>query len=285
MEITLQILLFLALLIGLAKTLGGLSRRAGLPSVLGELVAGVMLGPTVLNIARLAWFAPHAAASSDPVSLSALIRVLAGVGVVVLMFLAGLETDLAMMRTVARTAFWAACGGVLLPLAGGAFLARAAGFGWPEALFMGTVLTATSVSITAATLMNLGKLRSRAGSTILGAAVIDDVLGLIVLSLVIAGVWGNAHLQGSAWRGAVETLTRMAVFGVLAFGVGPRFVRRVFDSGPRSLRPQSPVAAALVVAFLFAFFAQFLGGMADQRRLAGPSLPSLPAFDPLRHHR
>src|SRR5439155_2709818 len=107
-------------------------------------------------------------------------------GVVVLMFLAGLETDIDMMKKSVGPAFWAAFGGVILPLVGGAGLARAAGYNWGEAIFIGTILTATSVSITAQTLLNLDRLRSKVGSTILGAAVIDDVLGLIVLSLVIA---------------------------------------------------------------------------------------------------
>ena len=96
------------------------------------------------------------------------------------MFVAGLETDLDQMRHVGTVAFWSAFGGVLLPLAGGA--ATAVAFGLPlfwQGIFIGTILTATSVSISAQTLMELGALRSREGSTILAAAVIDDVMGIV----------------------------------------------------------------------------------------------------------
>src|SRR4029453_6310255 len=104
-------------------------------------------------------------------------------GVLLVMFVAGLETDLGEMRRVGKVAFWSAFGGVVLPLVGGA--ATAVAFGFPlywEGIFIGTILTATSVSISAQTLLELGVLRSREGATILGAAVIDDVMGNILLS-------------------------------------------------------------------------------------------------------
>ena len=102
------------------------------------------------------------------------------------MFVAGVETDISMMRRTVAPAFWAATGGVILPMVGGYLLSRSFGFSTAEAVFIGTILTATSVTITAQALMNLNQFRSKVGSTILGAAVIDDVLGLIVLSGVIA---------------------------------------------------------------------------------------------------
>src|SRR5258705_9510368 len=103
------------------------------------------------------------------------------------MFVAGLETDLVMMRHVGKVAFWSAFGGVVLPMVFGAMTAVA--FGLPlywEGIFIGAILTATSVSISAQTLLEIGALRTREGSTILRAAVIDDVMGIIVLSLVVA---------------------------------------------------------------------------------------------------
>src|SRR5207237_7561935 len=99
----------------------------------------------------------------------------------------GLETDLDQMRKVGTAAFWSAAGGVALPMVGG--IATAAFFGMPvfwTGIFVGTILTATSVSISAQVLMELGVLKSKEGSTILGAAVIDDVMGIIVLSVVVA---------------------------------------------------------------------------------------------------
>ena len=173
MDISLQILLFIALLVLLAKALGGLGGRIGLPVVLGELLAGVVLGPTLLDVWRFSWFSGTSLVPGGPVSLASVMNVLAGLGVVILMFVAGLETDVDLMKNTVGPAFWSASGGVILPLVGGTALALAAGFSWREAIFIGTILTATSVSITAQTLMNLRQLRSKVGSTILGAAVIE----------------------------------------------------------------------------------------------------------------
>ena len=263
MDISLQILLFIALLVLLSKALGGLGGRIGVPVVLGELLAGVILGPTLLNVWRFSWFSGTTSlAGVGPVSLAAVINVLAGLGVVVLMFVAGLETDLEVMRSTVAPALWAATGGVILPLLGGAALSRVAGLSWRESVFIGTILTATSVSITAQTLINLNKLRSKVGSTILGAAVIDDVLGLLVLSLVIAvEMHSTGHLAG--WTGVAQTVGRIAIFSGLAFWLGPRFIRFIFRQARHLHGPHTVVAVALVICFLFAFLAESLGGMAS----------------------
>jgi Na+:H+ antiporter len=265
MNISLQVLFFLAVLILLAKVAGGLAARVGLPAVLGELLAGVLLGPTLINVWRFSWFAVSGpAAGHAHVSLSAFIDVLAEVGVVVLMFLAGLETDISAMKKAFGPAFWAACGGVVLPFAGSAIIAHELGFAWREAVFIGTILTATSVSITAQTLMNLKQLRSKAGSTILAAAVIDDVLGLLVLSLVIAAESrvGNMHTGGSALASFGWTVVRMVVFFAFAFWLGPRLIRLAFRVARHFKVEHTSLAAALAIGFLFAFMAQYGGGMA-----------------------
>ncbi|MBZ5569119.1 MAG: cation:proton antiporter [Acidobacteriia bacterium] len=258
MDTSLQCLLFIAVLILFAKAMAHMGSRISLPLVLGELAAGVVLGPTVLNIWRFSWFSspnPNAA------SLPAVFQVLAQLGVVALMFLAGLETDIRLLRASVAPAFWAATGGVLLPMAGGALVSRIAGFGWPEAIFIGTVLTATSVTITAQTLLDLGKMRSRAGATILGAAVIDDVLGLIVLSIVIA-MSAHPAQASSGLAGAAFPIARMTLFLVIAFALGPRLVRFVLNRTEPSSGNHSTASAALALAFLFAFAAAYLGGMA-----------------------
>jgi Kef-type K+ transport system membrane component KefB len=178
------------------------------------------------------------------------------------MFLAGLETDVVLMRRTLGPALSAACGGVILPLAAGTAAARAAGLGWPEAVFVGTVLTATSVSITAQTLMNLGELRSPAGSTILGAAVIDDILGLVVLSFVIALEPRSHATVGSGWGSIGMTLARMAAFLLVAVGRGPRVVQWAFRRAKKLAGQHVVLGVALALAFLFAFLADALGGMA-----------------------
>ena len=165
----LQVLLLLALVIAAAKAAGAAANRIGQPAVFGEILIGLVLGPTLLDV--LGW--PLFAGNAE--ELGALIGDLAEIGVLLLIFVAGLETDLEEMRRVGTVAFWTAFGGVVLPFFGG--IATAAVFGLPvfwEGVFIGTILTATSVSISAQTLIELGALRTREGSTILAAAVIDD---------------------------------------------------------------------------------------------------------------
>src|SRR5262247_2529074 len=176
----LQLLLLLVIIVFTAKAAGALSVRFGQPAVFGEILVGLLLGPTIIDLLRL-W--PFVAAHD---SLGNVVKDFSEIGVILLMFVAGLETDLDEMKRVGRVAFWAAAGGVILPMAGGVAAARSFGYGWREAIFIGTVLTATSVSISAQTLMELKQLKSKEGSTILGAAVIDDVMGIIVLSFVVA---------------------------------------------------------------------------------------------------
>jgi Kef-type K+ transport system membrane component KefB len=255
----LQLILLLALIVAVAKLAGALATRAGQPSVFGEILAGLVLGPTFLNI--LGWPLFAAGADATHPGLLAIVRDLAELGVLLLMFVAGLETDLPGMRRVGHVAFWAALGGVLLPLVGGA--ATAVAFGLPlywEGIFIGTILTATSVSISAQTLLELGALRSREGSTILGAAVIDDVMGIVLLSIVVA------LAKASASNGI-----DLAQLGLVALRVVGYFVLAV--AAGRALGPilrwasslgvsQSVLAAALVLAFLYAWAAEFVGAVA-----------------------
>jgi len=278
MDISLQILLFIALLVLLSKALGGIGGRLGLPVVLGELLAGVILGPTLLDVWRFSWFSGTSAVAGGAVSLASVMNILAGLGVVILMFVAGLETDIDLMKKTVGPAFWCATGGVILPLAGGAALARIAGFSWREAIFIGTILTATSVSITAQTLLNLNKLRSKVGSTILGAAVIDDLLGLIVLSVVIA-VEVRSTPSAAGWMGVAEAVGRICVFSVLALWLGPKLVRFLFRQARHLHGSHTSVAIALVICFALAFLAESLGGMASitGAYLAGLFVATTPA--------
>ncbi len=260
MNTSLQILFFVAVIILVAKLAGALSARVGLPLIMGELLAGVVLGPTVLDIFSL----PILRTPEGPegVSVASVFYILAEVGVVLLMFVAGLETDMVMMRTTVAPAFWAAAGGVVLPMAGGVYLARLFHFSWSEAVFIGTILTATSVTITAQTLMNLKQLRSRAGSTILSAAVIDDVMGLIVLSLVIALAPQLVGGGQASWRGMTITILKMAICIITMFWFGPMVTKWVMHRATRLHGHHTEAAAALIVAFLIAFDAQWFGGMA-----------------------
>jgi Kef-type K+ transport system membrane component KefB len=277
LTLSLQILLFFALLIALAKSFGDLAARFGFPAVLGELLVGLLLGPTCIDIFH--WFSPHAVGGAAQPSLPAVFRVLADLGAVTLMFLAGLETDIEMMKKTVGPAFWAACGGVVLPLVGGALVSRGMGLRWGEAVFIGTILTATSVSITAQTLMNLNELRSRAGSTILAAAVIDDVLGLVILAFVTAAESGRHTTALAGGSSVILILGRVLVFLLLGLILGPVVVRFVFKQAARLRGPHSTTAIAFAIALSFAFLADFLGGMAviTGAYLAGFLIAAMPA--------
>ena len=278
MSLVLQVLLLLALVTVVSKGAGTLSNRFGQPAVFGEVLAGLLLGPSLLNVLRWSVFAPRAG-DAPRLDLGGIVQVIAEIGVILLMFVAGMETDLREMRRVGRVAFWAALGGVLLPLVGGAAAARLFGYGWGEGFFMGAVLTATSVSISAQTLMELKSLRSREGSTILGAAVIDDVMGIIVLSLVVAFVGGGHAAPVAAppggpaaggpggttvgsLAGVVWVCVRMTLFFLLSWFLGRRHLERLAAAASRLGVSEPLMALVVVVAFLYAFAAEYLGGVA-----------------------
>jgi Kef-type K+ transport system membrane component KefB len=226
-----------AILIG-AKLAGRLSQRIGLPSVFGELVLGLVLGPSLLNLIR----------PNDPLAL------LAEVGVILLMFRAGLETDLVQMRQVGLAATIVALGGVLLPFGGGFALGRMFGLSDLPALFVGAVLTATSVSISAEVLRELGHLRGKVGATILGAAVIDDVLGVLVLSLVL----------GLAGKGdPLIAVGQMAVFFPVAWFIGDRLLPQLRKIEHLAGGQDTVLAILLGLVMLFAWAAEALGSVAD----------------------
>ena len=224
----------------------------------GEILIGLLLGPTLLNV--LAWpvFAPSGETAGAP--LLDLVRDLAQVGVLLLMFVAGLETDLVMMRHVGKVAFWSAFGGVVMPMIFGAMTAVA--FGLPlywEGIFIGAILTATSVSISAQTLLEIGALRTREGSTILGAAVIDDVMGIIVLSLVVA----LAKTSGTTfdWASLGIVMVRVTLYFTTAI-VARRLIPPVLRWASTLGVSQAVLSAGLVIMFTYAWAAESVGAVA-----------------------
>jgi Kef-type K+ transport system membrane component KefB len=250
------------LVIAAAKLAGALASLVGQPSVFGEILAGLLLGPTVLDVLGWPMFAAAAEGGvhGTAASLSAIIGDFADVGVVLLMFVAGLETDIVELRRVGGVAFWSAFGGVVLPMIGGA--ATAVAFGFPlywQGIFIGAILTATSVSISAQTLLELGALRSREGSTILGAAVIDDVMGIIVLSLVVAFARASAGGVDLLEIGLVA-LRIVAFFAVAVFA--GRWMSPLLGVAARLPVAQGLLATALTVAFVYAWAAEYVGAVA-----------------------
>jgi Kef-type K+ transport system membrane component KefB len=251
-------ILLLAVIIAAAKFAGAMAQRIGQPAVFGEILIGLILGPTVLNMLGWPVFAAHGAETQG--GLLRLTHDLAEIGVLLLMFIAGLETDVAEMRRVGKVAFWAAFGGVVLPMVGGA--ATAVAFGLPlfwEGIFIGTILTATSVSISAQTLMELGALRTREGATILGAAVIDDVMGILVLSLVVAfakASGGGVDIASIGW--IALRITAFFAIGVYAARWLPAMMRWGSGLGVS----QGLLATVLVIALVYAWAAEYVGSVA-----------------------
>jgi len=246
----LELMLVLAVIVLGAKLAGWVMAKLNQPTVVGEILFGLLLGPTVFNLLGQRLFT-HAAATGETVHL------LAELGVVLLMFLAGLETDLGAMRSVGMPALSSAIGGVLLPFVSGWGLGVLVGLPVNEAIFIGTILTATSVSISAQTLLELRKLRTKEGMTILGAAVIDDVLGILMLSVVVALFATGGGPAPALWLVVVKMLGYFVVAVVLA----P--VLRAFLTWFAKLPLNQPLtAAALVVVLLYSWSAEHFGGLA-----------------------
>lgn len=249
----LQVLLLLAVIIIAAKGGGAVSKLLGQPAVLGELLAGLILGPTALNLMNWAPF-------TDGELLHGLVKYIAEVGVIFLMFLAGLETDLKEMKRVGLAALMGATGGVVLPFIAGAAIARfVGGYDWFPSIFIGTILTATSVSISAQTLLEMGQLRSREGMTILGAAVVDDIMGIIVLSIVIAlHAAGGGEVAEPIWW----VITKMVLFFGIAITLGGYVVPRALRWAAKWQGTETMFAMAIVLGLLFAFGAEAFGKVA-----------------------
>ncbi len=173
---TIDILRDLAVIVVCAKFFGLLARKLKAPMVVGEIIAGLVIGPCLLNVVKPTEF----------------ISMMAEIGVILIMFSAGLETNLQELKKSGLAAFIIACVGVLVPLVGGSLLYMGMyGFAavgtdhFFKAVFIGSIMTATSVGITVEVLKEMGHLQSRVGQTILSAAIIDDIIGIIVLTFVL----------------------------------------------------------------------------------------------------
>lgn len=253
-EEALNFILATAIVIAAAKASGYLSNRLGQPSVLGELLAGIILGPTVFDMLH-AW--PMFAGDEH---LAESLRLMAELGVLLLMMLAGLELEIAELVKSGKASALAGTLGVLVPLFLGWGTARLFGVGNDEALFLGLALSATSVSISAQTLMELDVLRSRVGLTLLGAAVFDDILVILLLSVASLLVG-----SGGAGGGFVEilfTLLRMVAYLVAAVAVGVFVLPRLMNVINHLPVSQGTLAFVLITALFFGWTAEVLGGIA-----------------------
>ncbi len=236
----------LAIIIVFAKFFGLLARRLKAPQVVGEIIAGLLIGPSVLGFVQQTDF----------------LMQMAEIGVILLMFSAGLETDLKELLKTGPIAFLIACAGVFVPLAGGTLLYMAFYGAAPwgsenfyKAVFIGVIMTATSVSITVQSLKELGKLKGKVGTTILSAAIIDDVIGIIVLTFVV----GFKSPDSNPGKVVINTI----LFFVLAVVVG-FLLYKLFDMfDQRYPHTRRIPILGLALCFFFAYVAETYFGIAD----------------------
>ncbi|EHN59682.1 cation:proton antiporter [Oenococcus kitaharae] len=222
-------------LILLMTTLAGqLSAKANLPVVIGQLVVGVVIGPAVLN-----WVQPND-----------LTQIFSEIGVVILMFMAGLESDLHLLRRFMKPSLLVAVTGMLLPLISFFAVGELFGLNRTESLFLALIFSATSVSITVEVLKEMNRLNSREGITILGAAVADDILSVILLSL-ISGDTGASNI--------LRTIISQIAFFVILIAAARWLIPQLMKwSGIFDLRV-SEVLMALILCFAFSYLADLMG--------------------------
>lgn len=236
----------LAIIIIFAKLFGIGARRLKIPQVVGEIIAGLLIGPSLL----------------DWVDNTAFITQMAEIGVILLMFSAGLGTDIKELQKTGPIAFLIACAGVFVPLAGGTVyymifygVRSVTSPQFIEAVFIGTIMTATSVSITVETLKELGFLKSNIGTTIMAAAIIDDIIGIIVLTFVISFRDSDVRLSAVCFR--------TVMFFIFSIGVGfvtYKLFKIIDRKYPHTRR--IPIAG-LALCFAMAYIAEDLFGIAD----------------------
>jgi len=246
----LQLVIELILLLLAAKLAGYLSTRFGQPAVLGEILVGVLLGPSLLDVVHLPFVTSE--------SLREIIHQLGELGVLLLMFIAGLELHLSELTRNTRVSALAGTLGVLLPVGVGWGVGRLFGQTDEAAIFLGLTMGATSVSISAQTLMELKMLRSRVGLGLLGAAVFDDILVILLLSGFLAFTGSSG---GSVW-GILAVAGKMILFLALSVVLGIWLLPRLVHLASRLPISQSVLSLSIIVMLLYGLAAEVLGGMA-----------------------
>lgn len=248
-----QLVLALGILIAAAKIGGLIASQFRQPAVLGELLVGILLGPSLLDVLHLPFF-------TSPV-LETTVFEIAELGVIFLMFVAGLEVKLPDLLAAGKVSTIAGVLGVLVPLVGGFVLAWfwPNDYTWEKSLFIGILLTATSVSISAQTLLELGKLRSQVGLTLLGAAIVDDVLVIVILSAFVALTAGAGGGIGTVALIIGSMLLYFTVMTGFGMRVLPWLTRRVV----RLPISQPLLSMVIVLVLLAAWSAEVLGGVAS----------------------
>lgn len=251
MDDGIRYLLDLAIILFAAKLFGTVGKKIGIPEVVGEILAGLLVGSAVLGVVK----------ESDFLSK------VSEIGVIMLMFEAGLGTNIQELKKSGLKATLIACMGVLVPVVLGTLLFMCFyGFDVPgsdrfnRGLFIGTIMSATSVSITVAALKELGRLSDRVGTTIVSAAIIDDVIGIIVLT-VVTGLSGSAASGNTGNVG--EVLLKVVLFFAGAVGTGFLVYKGMAWLDRRYSHQRRIPIISLCYCFVLAYLAETYFGIAD----------------------
>ncbi|MBP5649145.1 MAG: cation:proton antiporter [Clostridia bacterium] len=284
----LGLIMAMAIILLSTKVLGLVTRKLGLPQVLGYILAGLLIGPALFGMAgfSLIGFSGDGVASliklnfliTEDGSTHTVLDIFSKIGVILIMFSAGLETNLKHLKETGLTATLIALAGVLLPLALGVLasvpfmvnhLLDGAGFVFDnvyQSIYIGVILTATSVAITVSVLKELKVINGKIATTVVSAAIIDDVVGMVILSIV-NGLSGAADPAASGfewfkaqWWGVIILIIAFFIFAIGA-GVGVHYLFTWLDKKyPRAERIS---LFSLVVCFIYAFFAEEIFGIGD----------------------
>ncbi|WP_102691556.1 cation:proton antiporter [Rummeliibacillus pycnus] len=232
-----EILIQLVIIILAAKIAGYIATRFGQPSVLGEIIVGILIGPAIFGLID---------------NKDEFLHTFSELGVIFLMFFAGLETNLKDLTASLKSALSVASFGVMLPLIGGYIVGIGFGMDPSHALFLGIVLTATSVSISVQTFRELGQMNTRESATVLGAAIADDIIGLILLAIVMSlTVGGDTSIS--------LVLIKQVIFFAVIIVCNWKVVPAISNTIDKFKVPDLSMVFAVILCFTYAYFADYMG--------------------------
>lgn len=234
-----NILLNLAIIIFLSKILGAISSRFKQPPVIGMLILGVVLGPTVFHL----------------IEPNEIINWIGKLGALFLLFEAGLETDIKRIKADSKQAMLPAIGGIILPFGLGFLISWLVSHDMTQSLVLGVIFTATSVSVSVMTLIDLNKLKSIEGRCIVNAAIIDDIVGIILLTFIF-GITTNV---GGGFSAMAMPLLKIGIFFIFSLAVGIYVFKPIFVNLKKIAMDNVVVSLAIAVVLLYSWFAEHNG--------------------------
>jgi len=229
------LILQIAIILIASKIAGSLSVRLGQPSVLGKLLIGIVLGPSVLGL----------------VKDTEILAEFSQIGVILLMFIAGLETDIDEFKRTGKASTFVGFGGIIVPLVLGYFAGMILHLNMMESIFLGLLLSATSVSISVQALKEMNQLKTQEGTTILGAAVIDDIVVVLALAFLMSFSGGDVHLT--------TVILKKVLFFAGAILVGWKLVPWFLQKFSSLKVSETVISSALIICFIYAYLAEYTG--------------------------